>query len=107
VEKRERIVSEIKECVLQYYPTVKLELFGSSYNGFGLLKSDIDICLTFTDSETGKVGLLTVCMCGCIVAYLCYLPKCMMKLLSLLYFYPKLKNFYMLANEDRYIQNQM
>jgi DNA polymerase sigma len=46
---------EIQEYILQYYPSVKLELFGSSYNGFGLLKSDIDICLTFTDSETGKV----------------------------------------------------
>lgn len=54
VEKRKRIVSEIQEYVLRYFPTVKLELFGSSYNGFGLLKSDIDICLTFTDSETGK-----------------------------------------------------
>jgi hypothetical protein len=56
VENRERIVSQVQDYVLQYYPTVKLELFGSSYNGFGLLKSDIDICLTFRDSETGKVG---------------------------------------------------
>lgn len=54
VEKRERIVLDIQEYILQYYPTAKLELFGSTCNGFGLLKSDIDICLTFTDSETGK-----------------------------------------------------
>jgi len=56
VEERKRIVSQIQDYVLRFYQTVKLELFGSSYNGFGLLKSDIDICLTFTDSETGKVG---------------------------------------------------
>jgi terminal uridylyltransferase len=64
VEKRERIVSEMQEYVLQYYPSVKLELFGSSCNGFGLLKSDIDICLTFTDSETGKVrpSVISVCV---------------------------------------------
>ncbi|PNF19443.1 hypothetical protein B7P43_G03611, partial [Cryptotermes secundus] len=54
VEKRERIVLDMQEYIVQCYPTAKLELFGSSCNGFGLLKSDIDICLTFTDSETGK-----------------------------------------------------
>jgi len=107
VETRKRIVSEIQDYVLQYYPTVKLELFGSSYNGFGLLKSDIDICLTFTDSETGKVGFFTVGICGCILAYLHYVFKCKVKLLSLLYFYPKLKNYYLLANEESYIQDQM
>jgi DNA polymerase sigma len=63
VEDRKKIVSQIQDCVLQCYPTVKLELFGSSYNGFGLLRSDIDICLTFTDSETGKVGFFcSLCM---------------------------------------------
>jgi hypothetical protein len=29
------------------------------------------------------------------------------KLLSLLYFYSKLKNYYLLVNEERYIQDQM
>lgn len=83
METRKRIVSEIQDYVLQYYPTVKLELFGSTYNGFGLLKSDIDICLTFTDSETGKVGFFAVCTCGCILTYLCYVLKYKVKLLSL------------------------
>lgn len=91
MEKRKRIVSEIQGCVLQYYPTVKLELFGSSYNGFGLLKSDIDICLTFTDSETGKVGFFTVCICGCILAYLCYVPKYKVKLFVFTLFLSKRK----------------
>jgi terminal uridylyltransferase len=53
-----KIASDIEECILQYYPTAKLELFGSTCNGFGLRKSDIDICLTFTGSETGKVGFI-------------------------------------------------
>jgi predicted nucleotidyltransferase len=91
VEKRKTIVSQIQDYVLQYYRTVKLELFGSSYNGFGLLKSDIDICLTFTDSETGKVGFFTVCLCGCILTYLPYVLKYKVKLLSILYFLSKIK----------------
>ena len=107
VEERKRIVAQIQDYVLQYYETAKLELFGSSYNGFGLLRSDIDICLTFTDSETGKVGFFTVCICGCILAYVRYVLKYKVKLLSLLYFYLKLKNYYMLANEERYVQDQM
>jgi len=87
VEKRKTVVSQIQDYVLQYYQTVKLELFGSTYNGFGLLKSDIDICLTFTDSETGKVGFFTVCLCGCILTYLRYVLKYKVKLLSILYFF--------------------
>jgi len=90
VEERKRIVSQIQDYVLQFDQTVKLELFGSSYNGFGLLKSDIDICLTYRDSETGKVGFFSVCICGCIIAYLHYVLKYKVKLLSLLYFYLKL-----------------
>jgi terminal uridylyltransferase len=58
LKERKSIASDIEKYILQYYPTAKLELFGSSCNGFGLLKSDIDICLTFTDSETGKVGFI-------------------------------------------------
>lgn len=75
VEKRERIVLDIQEYIVQYYPTAKLELFGSSCNGFGLLKSDIDICLTFTDSETGKVWSTTISLCEYIIMYFSYLSN--------------------------------
>ncbi|XP_069694384.1 terminal uridylyltransferase 4-like isoform X2 [Periplaneta americana] len=51
---RKDIIQDIENYITSFYPTAKLELFGSSCNGFGLTKSDIDICLTFTDSETGK-----------------------------------------------------
>ncbi|KAJ9581297.1 hypothetical protein L9F63_023531, partial [Diploptera punctata] len=54
LEMRRNITTEIEMYISQFYPTAKLELFGSSCNGFGLVKSDIDICLTFTDSEDGK-----------------------------------------------------
>ena len=55
MELRQDITTKLELYIQEFYPTAKLELFGSSCNGFGLTKSDIDICLTFTDSEDGKV----------------------------------------------------
>jgi DNA polymerase sigma len=82
VEKRKGIISDIEEYIVQFYPTAKLELFGSSCNGFGLLKSDVDICLTFTDSETGKVVFITFSMCDCVIMCIPYLPNYKMNLSS-------------------------
>lgn len=34
----------------------KLDLFGSSKNGFGFKQSDLDICMTIDGLETAEVG---------------------------------------------------
>jgi terminal uridylyltransferase len=48
-------VQDLENHLQRRYPTVSLDLFGSSCNGFGFRKSDLDICLTFTDNPTGEV----------------------------------------------------
>lgn len=54
-EERQNLVSDLEEYLKNQYPTIKLELFGSSCNGFGFHKSDLDICLTFTNNIKGEV----------------------------------------------------
>ncbi|GLG93566.1 Poly(A) RNA polymerase gld-2 homolog A [Gryllus bimaculatus] len=48
LEDRENIVSHLLQFLSKKFPDVALTLFGSSCNGFGLKRSDIDICFTFT-----------------------------------------------------------
>ncbi|KAG1670310.1 Terminal uridylyltransferase 7 [Nymphon striatum] len=51
---RTKILSDLKSYIQQSYPDARLELFGSSCNGFGFHNSDLDICLTFHGNETGE-----------------------------------------------------
>lgn len=55
IETREQICKDMESYIRELYPNAKLELFGSTKNGFGLKDSDIDTCLTFEDNATGEV----------------------------------------------------
>ena len=46
------------------YPDAKLQLFGSSRNGFGFTKSDMDICLKFQQYENAEVRTLFKSKCA-------------------------------------------
>ncbi|XP_061196234.1 terminal uridylyltransferase 4-like isoform X2 [Saccostrea echinata] len=46
---RENIRWELELFIQELYPTARLELFGSSNNGFGFRHSDLDLCMTFDD----------------------------------------------------------
>jgi terminal uridylyltransferase len=56
---RRRLRDEILADILLVYPTAKLEIFGSSGNGFGTLDSDLDLCMMLegvtTPEEKAKV----------------------------------------------------
>jgi len=54
IRKRDEICQELEGVIRDVHPTAKLMLFGSTKNGFGLRGSDMDICLVFTDNETGE-----------------------------------------------------
>lgn len=54
--KREEILNTLQEYISSIYPTAVLTLFGSTKNGFGSRRSDLDICLTFNE-EDGRKGL--------------------------------------------------
>lgn len=53
IDLRKSIVMDLEEYISELYPQAKLELFGSSCNGFGLQNSDLDICLTLRGNDTG------------------------------------------------------
>uniref|UniRef100_T1KFS8 PAP-associated domain-containing protein n=1 Tax=Tetranychus urticae TaxID=32264 RepID=T1KFS8_TETUR len=48
------VLLKLTEVVRMSYPNANLQLFGSSKNGFGAKKCDLDLCMTFEDNETGK-----------------------------------------------------
>ncbi|KAJ8305343.1 hypothetical protein KUTeg_015888, partial [Tegillarca granosa] len=50
-KERERTRYELEGFVQELYPDARLDLFGSSYNGFGFKQSDMDLCLTFNGIE--------------------------------------------------------
>ncbi|XP_053203493.1 terminal uridylyltransferase 7-like isoform X2 [Panonychus citri] len=50
----ESILESLTSLVREIYPDANLQLFGSSKNGFGAKKCDLDICLTFRDNEDGR-----------------------------------------------------
>nr|XP_045624823.1 uncharacterized protein LOC123774531 [Procambarus clarkii] len=53
IEDRDRIVADLEKYIRQFFRGVTLKLFGSSANGFGFQRSDLDICLTFEGNPSG------------------------------------------------------
>lgn len=51
---RQQVLQELESFIRELYKDAKLTLYGSSCNGFGLVRSDLDICLTFESSKDGK-----------------------------------------------------
>ncbi|KAH7970492.1 hypothetical protein HPB49_008054 [Dermacentor silvarum] len=51
---RRKVVGQLQQYLRRKFKGAKLTLFGSSCNGFGLARSDLDICLTFENSEDAK-----------------------------------------------------
>ncbi|XP_071539111.1 terminal uridylyltransferase 7-like isoform X2 [Panulirus ornatus] len=54
IEERDRIVADLEDYIRQFFRGATLKLFGSSANGFGFQRSDLDICLTFKGNPTGE-----------------------------------------------------
>ncbi|XP_074425019.1 terminal uridylyltransferase 7 isoform X1 [Larus michahellis] len=51
---REHIKENLENFIRQDFPGTKLNLFGSSKNGFGFKQSDLDICMTMDGLETAE-----------------------------------------------------
>lgn len=51
---RQEVLQQLESFIQELYKDAKLTLYGSSCNGFGLVRSDLDICLTFESSKDGK-----------------------------------------------------
>ncbi|XP_062985468.1 terminal uridylyltransferase 7 [Elgaria multicarinata webbii] len=51
---REYIRQNLESFIQQEFPGTKLNLFGSSKNGFGFKQSDLDICMTIDGLETAE-----------------------------------------------------
>ncbi|NXI42291.1 TUT7 uridylyltransferase, partial [Galbula dea] len=51
---REDIRQNLENFIRQDFPGTKLNLFGSSKNGFGFKQSDLDICMTIDGLETAE-----------------------------------------------------
>ncbi|NXD79207.1 TUT7 uridylyltransferase, partial [Halcyon senegalensis] len=51
---REDIRQNLENFIRQDFPGTKLNLFGSSKNGFGFKQSDLDICMTMDGLETAE-----------------------------------------------------
>lgn len=51
---REYIRQSLEIFIRQEFPGTKLDLFGSSKNGFGFKQSDLDICMTIDGLETAE-----------------------------------------------------
>ncbi|GAB6033326.1 Terminal uridylyltransferase 7 [Chamberlinius hualienensis] len=51
---RENLIIELQTYIQSFYADAELHLFGSSRNGFGFKRSDLDICLTFKGNGTGE-----------------------------------------------------
>lgn len=49
IRDRENIRWELEQFIQELYSTARLEMFGSSNNGFGFRHSDLDLCMTFSD----------------------------------------------------------
>ncbi|XP_052061598.1 terminal uridylyltransferase 4-like isoform X2 [Mytilus californianus] len=54
LQEREIVRRELEEFIQELYPDSRLHMFGSSYNGFGFSKSDLDLCVTFDKHPTGE-----------------------------------------------------
>ncbi|XP_054842443.1 terminal uridylyltransferase 7 [Eublepharis macularius] len=51
---REHIRQNLESFIQQEFPGTKLNLFGSSKNGFGFKQSDLDICMTIDGLESAE-----------------------------------------------------
>ncbi|CAG2100716.1 unnamed protein product [Medioppia subpectinata] len=51
---QEFILSDLEQFIRLEIPNARLELFGSTKNGFGARFCDLDICLTFDNNSTGE-----------------------------------------------------
>ncbi|XP_068093297.1 terminal uridylyltransferase 7 [Hyperolius riggenbachi] len=51
---REHIRQDLEDFIRREFTGARLNLFGSSKNGFGFIQSDLDICLTFDGLETAE-----------------------------------------------------
>ncbi|XP_075067173.1 terminal uridylyltransferase 7 [Mixophyes fleayi] len=51
---RELIRQDLEEFIRREFQGARLNLFGSSKNGFGFKQSDLDICMTFDGLETAE-----------------------------------------------------
>ncbi|NXK38516.1 TUT7 uridylyltransferase, partial [Piprites chloris] len=51
---REHIRQNLEVFIRQDFPGTKLDLFGSSKNGFGFKQSDLDICMTIDGRKTAE-----------------------------------------------------
>ncbi|XP_074851247.1 terminal uridylyltransferase 7 isoform X2 [Carettochelys insculpta] len=51
---REHIRQNLESFIRQEFPGARLNLFGSSKNGFGFKQSDLDICMTVDGLETAE-----------------------------------------------------
>ncbi|XP_053910083.1 terminal uridylyltransferase 7 isoform X6 [Cuculus canorus] len=51
---RENIRQNLENFIRQEFPGTRLNLFGSSKNGFGFKQSDLDICMTIDGLETAE-----------------------------------------------------
>ncbi|XP_067424618.1 terminal uridylyltransferase 7 isoform X2 [Emydura macquarii macquarii] len=51
---REHIRQNLESFIRQEFPGTRLNLFGSSKNGFGFKQSDLDICMTIDGLETAE-----------------------------------------------------
>ncbi|XP_028313521.1 terminal uridylyltransferase 7 isoform X2 [Gouania willdenowi] len=49
---REYILKDLETFIRNHFPEAKLQLFGSSKNGFGFRQSDLDICMVLEGKET-------------------------------------------------------
>lgn len=52
IQVRHGIIEELRVILYSQYPKIKLEIFGSSANGFGMKDSDLDIYLQCTAVST-------------------------------------------------------
>ncbi|XP_072260174.1 terminal uridylyltransferase 7 [Pyxicephalus adspersus] len=51
---REHIRQDLEDFIRREFLGARLNLFGSSKNGFGFIESDLDICMTFDGLETAE-----------------------------------------------------
>lgn len=56
--KQKQLLTLLEKLVCKHWPKAKLYLYGSCGNSFGVLKSDIDVCLAIDDPYLNKVVML-------------------------------------------------
>lgn len=56
--KQKQLLAVLEKLVNREWPQAKLYLYGSCANSFGVLKSDIDVCLAIEDANINKSEVL-------------------------------------------------